>query len=371
MPSRSKIAIVHDYLNQYGGAERVLELFHQIYPQAPVYTIVYDQTKVPHSYRQWDIRTSFINRLPWVRRHYEKYFFLYPWAIENLDLSGYDIIISSSSAWAKGAVKRRGAVHICYMYNAMRFVWDWKENVLREHHQLIQPLLKLMLESVKRWDIRTASNPDVLVVDSIEVQKRVEKYYNRSSLVLNPGVDTEYFRPGSNTPGEYYLAVARLKPYKRIDVAVQAFNRWGRSLIIAGDGPELKRLRDIAGPNIRFVGKVSDEDLLSLYQNCRAMIFTPLEDFGIAPLEAQACGRPVIAFGKGGSLETVVDGITGMFYYHQDPEALLEILEKFEKSSFSPSAIRDHAIKYDNKIFIAKFREIVENEWLARQGSKP
>jgi glycosyltransferase involved in cell wall biosynthesis len=360
MDHNPKIAIVHDYLNQYGGAERVLELLHEIYPQAPVYTIVHDPAKVPAAYHDWVIRSSFINRLPGVRDHYEKYFFLYPRAVESFDLNPFDLVISSSSAWAKGAVKRQDAFHACYMFNAMRFVWDWRENVLREHNPLVRPLLGRLLDLVKKWDVRTSHNPDLIIVDSQEVQNRVKKYYGRETMVLNPAVDTEYFRPGGRGPGDYYLAVARLKPYKRMDIAVAAFNKNGRKLIIAGAGPEYKRLRKMAGANITFAGKVSDPQLLELYQNCRALIFTPLEDFGIAPLEAQACGRPVIAFGEGGALETVLDRRTGLFFHRQDPGSLLEAVEEFEGSDFSSAVIREHAVRFDKKIFIEKFRAIVE-----------
>ncbi|MDQ7799450.1 MAG: glycosyltransferase [Candidatus Edwardsbacteria bacterium] len=370
MGHNPRVAIVHDYLNQYGGAERVLELLHQIYPVAPVYTIVHDPSKVPAAYRGWEIRSSFINRLPGVRDHYEKYFFLYPRAVESFDLSRFDLVISSSSAWAKGAVTSKDAFHVCYLYSAMRFVWDWRENVLREHGPLIRPVLNRILEAVKKWDIRTARNPDLIIVDSQEVQGRVKRYYGRETLVLNPAVDTEYFRPGGNGPGDYYLVVARLKPYKRVDIAVEAFNKTGRQLIIAGDGPEYKALLKAANDNITFAGKVSDSLLLELYQNCRALVFTPLEDFGIVPLEAQACGRPVIAFGKGGARETVIDRRTGLFFHRQDPESLLEAVEEFEGSEFSSAAIREHAVRFDKKIFIEKFRAIVEQGYQKHRGGQ-
>lgn len=352
-----KIAIIHDYLNQYGGAERVLELFHKMFPWAPVYTLVHDPKMIPNTYQAWDIHCSFLNKLPGIKRHYEKYIFLFPMAVESFDLGSYDLILSNSSAWAKGAKKTKNAFHVCYMLNAMRFVWDWRENALAEHCLIIRPLLNGLLNQIKRWDLTTAQNPDMVLVDSKEVQSRVRKYYGRESQILYPAIDTDYFMPGDHGTEDYYLLVSRLKPYKRVDIAIKAFNRNGRCLKIAGDGPEISRLKKMATGKIEFTGKVSDQQLLRLYQKCRALIFTPLEDFGITPLEAQACGRPVIAFGQGGALETVVEGQTGMFYSRQDPEDLANKIDEFEKREFSSDLIRQHALRFNIDEFMKKFKE--------------
>lgn len=347
-----KVALVHDYLNQYGGAERVLESFHHLFPQAPVYTLLYDQDSLPEYYKSWDIRPSFLNRIPGHRKHYQKMLPLFPLAIESFDLSGYDIVISSSNAWAKGVITSIRTFHLCYIHTPMRFAWDWYHNVFGEHGLVTNLMLMPALNRIRMWDVASSFRPDCIVANSNEVKKRIAKYYHRGSDVVYPPVDTNYFSPlGDQATEEYYLVVSRLKPYKRVDVAIEAFNNNGLPLVIVGHGSECARLKNKAGSNIRFTGYVSDQELLGYYRKCRALVFTALEDFGIAPLEAQSCGRPVISFGRGGCLETVINRQTGILFEEQTAESLNEAIDEFKKTVFDSDFIVRHAKKFDKRIF--------------------
>ena len=362
-----KVAIVHDYLTQYGGAERVLELLLKIYPRADLYTLVRQKGDgLLEDHLNIDIaRTSFVQSLPgspWGQ--FREYLGFMPVAVESFNFTGYDILISSSSAWAKGAITDPRTWHLCYLHSPMRFVWDWYHQTLKEYPWPLRFLLKTLLSNIRRWDVMSSQRPDLIVANSREVQKRISKYYRRDSLVLHPAVDTEFFVPQNDGgSGDYYLVVSRLKPYKRVDLAVQAFNLTGRNLLVVGDGSEMTSLKRTAGPNIKFTGKVSDRQLLDYYQNCRALIFPTLEDFGLTPLEAQCCGKPVIAFGRGGALETVVEGKTGIFFERQTVESLIEAVNRFEKTKFDRGQIREHALGFNQDGFIRRLKQIVDAEY--------
>jgi GT2 family glycosyltransferase len=362
-----KVAIVHDYLTQYGGAERVLELLLKIFPRADLYTLVRQRgDELLEEHLNLDqAKTSFVQSLPgspWGQ--FREYLGLMPVAVESFDFTGYDILISSSSAWAKGAITDPRTWHLCYLHSPMRFVWDWYHQTLKEYPWPLRLLLKSMLSNIRRWDVMSSQRPDLIVANSREVQKRISKYYRRDSRVLHPAVDTGFFVPQNDGGGsDYYLLVSRLKPYKRVDLAVQAFNLTGRLLVVVGAGSEMRRLKKMALPNIRFTGKISDRRLLDYYQNCRALIFPTLEDFGLTPLEAQCCGKPVIAFGRGGALETVVEGKTGIFFYRQTVESLIEAVNRFEEARFDKDHIRDHASKFNQDNFTRQLKQIVEQEY--------
>jgi glycosyltransferase involved in cell wall biosynthesis len=370
-----KVAIVHDYLTQYGGAERVLEMLLKIYPRADLYTLVRQKgDRLLEDHLNLDnAKTSFVQNLPgspWGQ--FREYLGFYPMAVESFDFTGYDILISSSSAWAKGAITDSRTWHLCYLYSPMRFVWDWYHQTLKEYPWPLRWFLKLMLSGIRRWDVMSAQRPDRIIAISTEIQKRIFKYYRRDSLVLHPAVDTEFFRPQNDGGGsDYYLVVSRLKPYKRVDLAVQAFNLTGRSLVVVGDGSEMKRLKHRALPNVRFTGKVSDRQLLDYYQNCRALIFPTLEDFGLTPLEAQCCGKPVIAYRRGGALETVVEGKTGIFFDRQTVESLLAAVNRFEKTEFDREQIRKHALSFNQENFIRQLKNIVDVEYAKYREGKP
>ncbi|OGC11066.1 hypothetical protein A3K48_00850 [candidate division WOR-1 bacterium RIFOXYA12_FULL_52_29] len=351
-----KIAIVHDYLNQFGGAERVVQELHDIFPEAPIYTSIYDRNKMPAGINDARIVTSFMQNIPGILKHYRKYFFLYPLAFSLFDLSKYDVILSSSSAFAKGVRKRKGQLHICYCYTPMRFVWRYRDYVKRERFsRLTKMLLPIMLYPIKLWDLATARRVDFFVAISRTVADRIRRYYGRGSDIIYPPVNCDYFLP-SGEDGDYFLEVVRLNPYKRIDLVVEAFNRLGHRLKIVGDGPDRERLQGLAKGNIEFLGKISDAELLSIIAGCRALIFPGEEDWGLAPLEAMSCGRPVIAFKGGAAVEFVKEPETGCFFDQPTVESLTRAVEKFAANKFDKRVIREHALRYDR----VKFREQIK-----------
>lgn len=362
-----RVAIVHDYLNQYGGAERVLEALHELYPDAPVYTSIYDPAAMPAAYSSWCIRTSFMQRLPGWRRFFRSYFPLYPSAFEQFDLSDYDLVLSSSSAFAKGVIPRPGALHICYCHTPMRFAWRTQDYVEREAIRgPAAALLPFLLTYVRLWDAVSAARVDCFVANSHEVAGRIERYYGRTASVIPPPVDLPPYR--AQQPGEYYLAGGRLVPYKRLELAVAAFNQLGLPLKIFGDGRDRAVLEAQAGPNIEFLGWVSEAERYELFAGCRAFVFPGVEDFGITPLEAMAAGRPVIAFAGGGVLDTLVDGVTGCFFYNQDAGALAAAVAAAHVEHYDPLLIRHHAEQFSRAAFMQRMRDFIELQLATRQA---
>ena len=365
-----KIAIVHDFLNQFGGAERVVEALHEIYPHAPIYTSIYDEKRMPKSFHSMDIRVSFMQKLPFVFKLYRAYVLLYPLAFSRFDLSGYDVILSSSSSFAKGIKKREGQLHICYCHNPMRFVWRYQDYIKGEAiPKFIKWLLPYLLYPVRQWDLKTAESVDYFIANSRNVAQRINQIYERESDIINPPVETKIFKP-SAVDREYFLVLSRLNPYKRVDIAVRAFNKLGLPLKIIGMGPDQWKLRQLAVPNIEFIGKRLDRELGKYLAECRALIFPGEEDFGIVPLEAMASGRPVIAYEAGGALETVVEGETGLFFKPQTPEALMLAVRKFTKKKFDKENIRRQAEKFDKEIFKSKVKEFIEEKWREKANLK-
>jgi glycosyltransferase involved in cell wall biosynthesis len=348
-----KVALVHDYLNQYGGAERVLEELSALFPTAPVYTSMYWPQKMSSAIRNLDIHTSFMQRLPFVTRNHQPFLLLYPLAFESFDLSGYDVVISNSSAFCKGVVTTPGTLHICYCLTPMRWVWNYHQYVERERLGLAARLvLPPAISQLRSWDVATAQNVDRFVAISRTVAARVSKYYRREATVIYPPVNCDAFTETVSAVDDYYLIVSRLIPYKRIDLAIDAFNKLGIRLKIVGSGGrDLSALRARAGKNVEFVGRVSDDELKKLYAGCRALVFPGEEDFGIAPLEANASGRPVVAYAGGGALDTVVDGKTGVLFDQQQPEQLIDAVKRVEASSWDGRDLRQHARKFDSQVF--------------------
>jgi glycosyltransferase involved in cell wall biosynthesis len=345
------VALVHDYLNQYGGAERVLEELHGLFPDAPIYTSMYDPATMPAAYRTWDIRTSFMQRLPLVTRRHQAYLMAYPLAFESLDLSAYDLVISNSSAFCKGVITGPDALHICYCLTPMRWAWRYRDYVERERlGVLARAALPPFIHYLRLWDTLSAGRVDHYVAISRAVAGRIRKYYGRQAEIIYPPVDTLRFSP-RGSGGGYYLTVARLIPYRRIDLVVDAFNRLGLPVKIVGDGRDRARLEARAGRSIEFLGRVSDEALADLYAGCRAYLILAEEDFGIAPVEAQASGRPVVAYAAGGALDTVIDGETGVLFHQQSPEALSDAVRRIEGTSFDPIRIRAHAEQFSASVF--------------------
>jgi glycosyltransferase involved in cell wall biosynthesis len=354
-----RVALIHDYLNQYGGAERVLEALHELYPDAPIYTSLYDPAAMPPQYRTWDIRTSWMQKLPAWRTLFRAYLPFYPNAFERFDLHGYDLIISSSSAFAKGVIPPPGAYHVCYCHTPMRFAWRTEDYVKRE--QIPSPLigvLSFLMRYVRLWDVASSARVDQFIANSREVAARIQQFYGRDALVIPPPVDLPPANPCP--PGDYYLAGGRLVPYKRLDLVVQAFTRLGLPLKIFGDGRDRAALEAIAGPNIEFLGFVSEARRRELVAGCRAFLFPGEEDFGITPVEAMAAGRPVIAYAAGGALDTVIEGVTGRFFYEQSAAALAVAVAATRQDTYDPAAIRRHAEQFARAWFLERMRAAIE-----------
>jgi glycosyltransferase involved in cell wall biosynthesis len=355
------VALVHDWLNQKGGAEQVLESLASLYPAAPIYTSVYWPQAMPASYGEWDIRTSFMNRLPLVKRHHQPFLPLYPIAFESFDFSGYDLVLSNKSGFCHGVLTGPETLHICYCLTTTRYLWSFEHYAQREGiGRLGRALLQPLLSYLRLWDRLAADRVDHFIAISRAVQGRIARLYRRESTIIHPPVDTEQFCISSGRIEDYYLIVSRLIPYKRVDLAVQALNQLDRPLIVVGDGRDRENLERLAGPTVTFAGHLSDEAVSDLLARCRGFIFPGLDDFGIAPVEAMASGRPVIAFAGGGALDTVVEGKTGLFFHEPTPEALAATIRQFETLDFDSSTIRRHAERFSQAVFREKLTTFVE-----------
>lgn len=369
----TRIALVHDWLNQMGGAENVLEELVRLFPGAPVYTSMYDRSAMPASYRDWDIHTTFMQRLPSVTRHHQKYLLVYPAAFGGVNLSDFDLVLSNKSAFCHGVRTQRDerkAVHVCYCLTPTRFLWLFDH--YREREQInaaASTLLQPLLAQLRRWDYAAAQRVDHFVAISSEIQRRIRDIYHRESVVIHPPVDTDYFRPaGAQIPGDYYLIVSRLIPYKRIDLAVQAFAKMpDKKLVIVGDGRDRAALATQATPNITFLGRQPRERVRELVQGCRAFLFPGLEDFGIAPVEALSAGRPVIAFAGGGALDTVAPGETGEFFTDQSAESLRAVVDRFDAAAYDPAACRRQAERFSTAQFRTRLTTYIDSVLAASQ----
>ncbi len=373
-----KIALAHDWLNQMGGAENVLEQMVSMYPGAPVFTTIYAPHLMPAAYRRWDIRPAWLNRAPSVHRHHQPYLAFYPPAVESLDFSGYDLILSNKSGFIHGLRHTSHQLHICYCLAPTRYVWDYGSYAAREGFgRWLGAVIGPVIKGLRRWDFTAAQFPPTrskskkgkvkgvhhFVAISTEIQGRIKKYYGRDSVIIHPPVDTDRFRPVTRPAGDYYFIVSRLIPYKRIDLAVQAMTRLGRRLIIVGEGRDRAALERLAGPSIEFKGRLPWGEVAELMANCRAFLFPGYEDFGITPVEAQAAGRPVIAFAGGGVLDTVRPGETGLFFREQSVEALIETVQQFESCSFDPVAARTNAERFSADRFKRELGAFVARKW--------
>ena len=350
-----RVALVHDWLNQLGGAENVLEELVGIFPESPIYTSMYAPDHMPDRYRRLPIHTSFMQRLPGIADNHQRYLPIYPRAFERMDLSDYDLVLSNKSGFCHGVRTRNGgqkAIHVCYCLTPTRFLWLYEQ--YREREQiggLVNAGLQPVLSMLRRWDLAAAQRVDHFVAISHEVQKRIQEIYGRESVVIYPPVDTAAFTPDPERQvGDYFLIVSRLIPYKRLDLAIEAFRRLPQEkLVIVGDGRDRALLEASAPENVVFMGR--QPQTLELLRGCKAFIFPGLEDFGIAPVEAMAAGRPVIAFAGGGALDTVKPGVSGELFDEQTPESLRAALAQFDADDYDPAACRAQAERFSVENF--------------------
>ncbi|MDP1509789.1 glycosyltransferase [Paenibacillus ottowii] len=359
-----KIAIAHDYLIQMGGAERVVEVFHDMYPEAPIFTTVFSDERLSRNLKDADIRATWLQNIPGVKANFKGVLPLYPIAIRDFDFRDFDIVLSSSSAFMKSIQVPKHTFHICYCHTPMRFAWDYDTYMARQSKSnLLKNMLKLYMNRLKTWDAKTSRNVDQFVANSSVVKRRILHYYQREADVIFPPINTSRFKRATSI-GDYYLIVSRLVSYKRIDLAIEAFKRNGLKLRIVGEGPDRKRLEAMAAPNIEFLGRLEDEEVNKLMAECRALVFPGEEDFGITPLEANAAGRPVIAFQGGGALDTIVPHVNGVFFRKHQVDDVLEAVAKVEQHAWNVDDIINHARKFDEDNFKDQLKKYVEQAYV-------
>lgn len=349
-----KIALVHEYLNQFGGAERVLQVLCSTFPDAPIYTLFYDAEATGGVFEDREIRTSFLQKVPFIKKYHRFFPIFMPLAIERFDFSDFDVVLSISASFAKGIITKPGTKHICYCLTPPRFLWDDSQKFVEEFNypRLIKWILPPLITYLRLWDREASFRVDEFLAISNFVKDRVKKYYLRDSDVVYSPVNVSKFYI-SNEVSDYYFMVGRLVSYKRFDLAIKAFNKLGWPLKIAGIGPEMKKLQKMANKNIEFLGLISDDKLAELYSHSRAFIFPQEEDFGITPLESMASGRPVIAYRGGGAVETIKEGETGVFFDDQSIDSLISAVKKSKHLNFDPEKCRKQADKFDTPIFQA------------------
>ncbi|GIO99083.1 glycosyl transferase [Paenibacillus lautus] len=363
-----KIAIVHDYLNQMGGAERVVAVLHKMFPEAPIYTTIVDRNKLLPELQDAVIHTTWMQRIPGILNKFKLYFWLYPFSIRSINVKSYDLILSSSSAYAKGVRKGRQSLHVCYCYTPMRFVWDfdtYMESI--QVPRLVKRIAKWLIYPLKRWDKDNSEHVDRLIAISTIVKERIKQCYGVNAPIIFPPVEVSRFSVKEGEPEDYFLVVSRLVSYKKIDLAIAACTQSGKRLIVIGDGPDRQRLEQLAGDTITFLGRKSDEDVVRYMQNCKALIFPGIEDFGITPLEANACGRPIIAYYGGGALDTIIAEQTGLYFEEQSIDSLVNTINRFDQYDWDPQYIRQHAEQFSEHIFIERMQSIIESSLNSRE----
>ena len=359
-----KVAIVHDWLVNYGGAERVVETMLEIFPQADIYTLVYDEKKMEKSFPKEKVKTTFLQKIPKATKLYTKLLPLMPLAFEELDLTNYDLVISSSSCCAKGVITSPNTLHISYVHSPMRYIWDLYYDYKKKSNFLVKVFMTIFSKSLRVWDVTSSKRIDIVIANSNYIKKRIKKCWGIDSEVVYPPVEIEKYYPNGKEAEDFYVVFSRFVAYKRIDLAIEACKELSKKLIVIGDGEERENLKKLAdnSKNIIFTGRISDEEVRDYLQRCKALIFCAEEDFGIIPVEVQACGRPVIAYGKGGALETVVDGVSGVFFEKQEKESVKRAILEFEKKSFKVENILENSKRFSKEIFKEKLIEVVNEK---------
>ena len=400
-----KVAMVHDWLVNYGGAERVVEAILEIFPQADIYTLVYDEKKMGKSFPKEKVKTTFLQKIPKATKLYTKLLPLMPLAFEELDLTNYDLVISSSSCCAKGVITSPNTLHISYVHSPMRYIWDLYYDYKKKSNFLVKVFMTIFSKSLRVWDVTSSKRIDIVIANSNYIKKRIKKCWGIDSEVVYPPVEIEKYYPNGKEAEDFYVVFSRFVAYKRIDLAIEACKELSKKLIVIGDGEDIANGKNIAehhykatwwdvkgegtykyqvlkyyfetqyqerenlkkladnSKNIIFTGRISDEEVRDYLQKCKALIFCAEEDFGIIPVEVQACGRPVIAYGKGGALETVVDGITGVFFEKQEKESVKRAILEFEKKSFKVENILENSKRFSKEIFKENLIKIIEENY--------
>ena len=364
-----KVAIVHDWLVNYGGAERVVEEMLKLYPDADIFTLVYDEKKMGKIFPKEKVHTSFVQKLPMSTRLYTKLLTLMPKAFESFDFSGYDLVLCSSSSCAKGVITPPDVPHICYIHSPMRYAWDQFFEYRKRSGRLTSFFMNRWMPSIRLWDFISSQRIDSLIANSKYIARRIQKYWNLSSTVIYPPVDTGRLSPNNKPAEDFYVVFSRFVPYKRIDLAISACGKLGKKLVVIGGGSQEAELKALAKEafsshpdDVKFTGRISDSEVQDYLQRCKAMIFSAEEDFGIIPVEVQACGRPVIAFGKGGALETVRDGVTGVFFDKQETESVCTAIKNFEDLSARGTFVSEKIVEHAKSFSAEHFRkELLEH----------
>ncbi len=360
-----KIAIVHDWLPFMGGAENVVTNMMEVFPEAVLYTSICNKDRLTGKLKETEIVTTHLQKKKKEIINHRKLFPFMPTAMESIDLTSYDIVISSSSSVAKSVITGPDTLHICYCHTPMRYGWEFMHNYIGElsgKGRFKNKLKSYFMSFMRVWDYASSARVDVYVANSVNVAKRIKKHYRRDAYVIHPPVRGNIFQI-SNENGDFYLCVSRLQEYKRVDIAVEACTKLNVPLVVIGDGPEQQKLKKMAGSCVKFLGRVSDDVIREHYGKCKAFLFPGEEDYGITPLEAQASGRPVIAYGKGGVLETVIAGETGVFFKEQTVESMIEAIKKAKKIEFQKEKLREHAMEFDEEVFRNRLKRFVEEQY--------
>lgn len=358
-----RLAFVYDRINKIGGAERVLNTLHEILPEAPFYTAVYDPQRAAYA-KDWDVRPSFLQNIPLAKNHHEWFVWAAPFAFESFNFDDFDVVISVTSAEAKGIITKPETLHICYCLTPTRYLWSHAHEY---GHQLL-------LSKLRAWDYIAAQRPDHYLAISRTVQSRIQKYYHRDSDIIYPGINTNFFKPSAlslKPSARYFLIVSRLVLYKNIDIAIQACNELELPLKIVGTGSDLKRLKKLAGSTVEFLGQLTDQDLLGYYQGCQALILPGEEDFGLTILEALSCGKPVIAYRGGGAAELIEEGTTGAFFATLSLQSLIQTLKIFNQSRYNPQTLHQQALQFNQDKFKKHFKIKINELWQEHQVSLP
>lgn len=361
-----RIVLVHDYLNQRGGAERVVGVMHRIFPDAEIHTLFLDREKLWDSLEDANIVPSFLQRFPFVIKHFKLFFWIYPWVMKSIKIPECDVVLTSSSAYAKGiqltTSDGKRPLHVCYCHNPMRFAWDFEGYMKNESKNgILVRVAKLLVPFLRRWDLKTSRDVDVFIANSSVVQERIRRIYGRFSEIIHPPVEVPSILPVLNKPDDYFLVVSRLVSYKRIDLAVRACTRVNKRLIVIGTGPDRERLMEMAGPTVEFLGYQPDAVVRSYMQRCKALIFPGEEDFGITPVEANGLGRPVVAYRGGGALDTITDGLNGVFFDRATVQSLKEALTRVERLPWNSQEIRSMALRFETSRFEQKLLDVLSH----------